>query len=404
MAQSKKLKVLWTLRSLDAGGCEMFTILLIPVLAQYFDISLLLTDSEGILFQQAIESGIKILKTDMRGKLNRKRIREGARFLAEYSPDIVHTQSFSNNFCVRIASILAKVPIIITHYHTMPAPRYTQELIKKEIRLLPTTDRSLFVTQASSNQFWDLIKSKVAEKERERLEVVKDAVDIVKLRNSASDEEVNAIRRLYILQDDARIIGTIARLHPVKNIEAFIYAASILYKKYPSLKCFVVGEGEKEYREKLQLLVNQLGLENVIIFTGFQENVGAYLRLFEVSVLTSHYEGLPRVIIESYAVGTPVVASYVPGMNEILNDGKEGFLADANNPQHLAERINWLLENNELRKKCGEQAKLTSEEFALKPYTEKICLLYDTSASAPYPSVQWEKKKYRMKYFLTRRI
>lgn len=404
MPERKKIKVLWSYRRFGVGGSETSALSIFPLLSEHFDITVLLTSGVGTLVPKAKELGIKVVTADMKGKLNRKRIAQGARFIAELAPDIVHIHSFDNHFMVRIAAILAGVPIIFTHHHTLPAQRYTPKLIKREIRLLPATDRVLFVCKAAQEQYWELVKKKVKPEEKSRLMLLYDAFDIEKLRASATDENVRELRQKYSIPPEARIIGTVARIHPVKNLELLIQAVAILRKKYESLKCFIVGEGDQKYFEKIRNMSNELGLADTVIFTGFQENVSAYYKLFEVTVLTSHIEGLPRSVIESYAVGTPVVLPRMPSAEEILDERREGFFAEPGSPQKFAQRIAILLANEELRQFCGECARARSELFTLQPYAERLRFLYETLLESPPPTAAAAKKKYRLRYYLTRRV
>ncbi|MCX7766928.1 MAG: glycosyltransferase, partial [Candidatus Sumerlaeia bacterium] len=171
MSSARKLKVIWTYRRFGVGGSETSALSVLPKLLQHFDITILLTSGVGMLVPQARALGIPVVKADMKGKLNRQRIVQGARFIASLKPDIIHIHSFDNHFMVRIAAILAKVPIIVTHHHTLPSSRYTPKLLRYEIKLLPATDCCLFVSKAGYTQYWELVKDRCEPQQKERLHI-----------------------------------------------------------------------------------------------------------------------------------------------------------------------------------------------------------------------------------------
>ncbi len=385
---------------MGVGGSETFALSIIPLISEHFDISLIITSGAGTLVPKAREMGINVIETQMKGKLNKERIKWGKRFFQEEKPSLVHIHSFDNHFMVRIAAILAKIPIIITHHHTMPGSRYTSKLARVESRLLPATDTSIFVGKKGCEELWSLVKDRVNESVRDRLFVMHDAFDLDAIKAGASEDKVEKIRQRYNITDDTPVIGVIARLHPVKNLEMLVKVLAGLKTRYPVLKCFIVGEGDEAYKQKIELLAEEFGVRSSLIFTGFQENVPAFLKIFDATVLTSHFEGLPRCIIESYAVGTPVVATDVGCISEVLTHEREGFLVEAASADHFINQLDALLSDKELRLKLGENARIKSEEFALRPFADRICTLYDRLLTSPPPAAKKAKAKYRFRYNL----
>lgn len=128
----------------------------------------------------------------------------------------------------------------------------------------------------------------------------------------------------------------IGRLHPVKAFHKTISALGKLQDDFPSLRLKIVGDGElKPYLEKY---AQREGVEGKVDFEGFQTNVIPYYLHAKATVLTSLYEGFPNVLIESIALGTPVVAFNCPsGPSEIIIDGVNGYLVRNDDIDHLTE-------------------------------------------------------------------
>jgi glycosyltransferase involved in cell wall biosynthesis len=365
--------------------------------------TLVLTSGVGTLAPKARERGIKVLRVNMKGKLNTKRIAWGKRFLREQKPDIVHTHNLDNHFMVRTAAILARIPLVITHHHTMPGPRYKPNMVEVERRLLPATDCSIFVGQGASDQLWDMVRDYVKPEEKERFKVMFDALDIKLIREQGDISHVQKLREEFSVRPDQPVIGAVARLHPVKNLELLVRVVKTLTADFPSLRCFVVGEGDKAYLEKIITMAREHGVAENFIFTGYREDAAAFLGMFNVTVLTSNTEGLPRSIIESYALGTPVVSTRVGSIPEILTDGQEGYLTEPGSEEELVEKIGLILSSSEKRGELGEHAVKRSEIFDLGPFVERICGLYDNLLSSPPSSPRKAKSRYRLRYFFTHR-
>jgi glycosyltransferase involved in cell wall biosynthesis len=162
------------------------------------------------------------------------------------------------------------------------------------------------------------------------------------------------IRQRYGLPSGQLLIGAVANLFPRKGYEYLLEALADVRKIVPHIHCIIVGEGDEEYYEKLMNLVHERDLHSVVTFAGFQPNVLEYLADFDVVVLPSILEGFGIVLLESMAMGKPVIASRVGGIPEAVEDGVTGILVPPANSRKLAEALVVLLENSALRQSMGK--------------------------------------------------
>jgi len=168
----------------------------------------------------------------------------------------------------------------------------------------------------------------------------------------------------------------IGRLVKLKNVEAIIKAFRYVNNIYPKAKLYIVGDGSE--RRNLETLTASLNLKNNIFFTGFiPANDLQHLYNSALAVLIpSLHEGVSNVLPEALSCGTPVIATRESGAEDVITDGKEGFVVDGENPQEFANKILWMLSNHGMVKKMIKQAYVRSHDFSWTKNVEYHIELY----------------------------
>jgi len=173
------------------------------------------------------------------------------------------------------------------------------------------------------------------------------------------------------ISGNEKVVTCIASLTAHKNHRNLINAFQNIF----NAKLLIVGEGP--LREELEDLVQNLSLTDRVSFLGIRQDVGRIFSASEICVLSSTREGLGLSLIEAQRAGIPSVATDIGGIPEVIDDGVNGFLVESDNPEELAEKINFLLENDEKRKVMGQAAREKFlEKYELKKYVDKLILLY----------------------------
>ncbi len=128
------------------------------------------------------------------------------------------------------------------------------------------------------------------------------------------------------------------RLTIAKGFDVLLTAFALLCKKRPEARLIVLGEGPE--RRALEKMRDDLGLQDSVDFPGFVRNPFSYMKMADVFVLSSRWEGLPNVLIQAIACGVTVVSTNCPsGPDEILDGGKYGYLVSVENPVELSEKM-----------------------------------------------------------------
>lgn len=218
---------------------------------------------------------------------------------------------------------------------------------------------------------------KLGIKPKQKIVTVYNGVDLNKLDfllpEQAREKVLGEIERKE--KDKDCLLGTIANLYPSKGLEYLITSANALIKKNPRIVFVVIGEGEE--REKLEKLIEKYDLKNNFFLIGAIPEAYKYLKAFDIFVLSSVKEGLPWTILEAMAAETPIVATKVAGIPEVLEDKSSGLLVESKNPKQLAKAIKRLLDNKELKKKLANQArKRVEEKLGLQKMVDNIEKLF----------------------------
>ena len=184
----------------------------------------------------------------------------------------------------------------------------------------------------------------------------------------------------YMLNySDDRYIYFTGRWVKQKGLQYLIKAYSMLSSELQDEFGLVIG-GFGPEKENLEALVSKLGIKNRVIFLPWIPNSDFIKKIASCSVyaMPSFYEGLPVALLEAMALGKPVIASNIPGIHEVITHGRDGFLFKAGNVSQLKEYLELLLEDEELRKRIGKNARKTVEEkYTFEKVADSYLKLYE---------------------------
>lgn len=287
-------------------------------------------------------------------------------------PDIVHCHSSKAGVLGRIAAKLLNVKQI---YYT-PHAYYFQSPgvsgLKKIIYIKIEKFLSKFATTKTIN---------VSKGERDlAIEYLGDTNKNIVIYNGIeknfelNDDDIKKIKHRYCINDEY-IISNVARVDEQKNPKKFIEIAKEISEKYESCKFIYAGDGE--LLEECRKLVKNYKLQDRILFIGFCENTYELMKISDICLSTSRYEGLPYSLIETCQAGVPIVATNVTGNNEIIEHLKNGFLFEQDNIKEAVEIILNLI-NNKYKMNGLKQSslKIFNDRFRLDNMIEEYQNLY----------------------------
>ncbi|MCV2348730.1 glycosyltransferase [Paucibacter sp. Y2R2-4] len=148
-----------------------------------------------------------------------------------------------------------------------------------------------------------------------------------------------------------------ARFARQKDQPSLIRALGLLKAQGLSPKLYLAGSGKASYRAAAQTLVSELGLQEQVVFLGHHGDMPGLLMSQQIFVLSTHYEGMPLALVEAMAAGCACVASLVPGVEGVLEDGVNGLLVPESDPPALAQALARLLKSPAYAAELGRQAR-----------------------------------------------
>ena len=288
------------------------------------------------------------------------------RKLTMLQADIVHTFLLTASLYGRLAAMLARVPIIIgteVNIYEQKNPWH----IKAERWLMGKTDRVVVSAESVRDFYVEQVGA-----DRERIDVVYNAVDWAQLGSTATREE---IRTGFGIPADAPLAGIIARLTEQKA-HAHLFQAMASTPGLARLQLLVVGDGH--LRASLEKQVVDLRLDDRVHFLGARRDLGNILSAIDLFVMPSLWEGLPLSMVLAMGAALPVVATRVAGIPEVVHDGETGLLVPPADPAALGAALEKLVQSPELRARIGAAARTFAlPRFGVDGYVASITGLYD---------------------------
>ena len=158
-------------------------------------------------------------------------------------------------------------------------------------------------------------------------------------------------------------IAYVGRLEPYKKVDVLLRAVARLVDRFPDAEVVVIGRGSD--RPRLERVAGEVGIAGRTRFTGFVEDAERDRLLAEsrVCVCPSAKEGWGLTVIESNAVGTPVVATHAPGLRDAVRDEETGFLVAEGDVVGFADRIGRLLADDALAEQMSRDAVAWARRF-----------------------------------------
>lgn len=308
--------------------------------------------------QRMEAAGVKLIYLDKKMGLDVSMVPKLVRVMKAERPEVVHTHLDVIKYAVAAAKITGVKKCIHTVHNVAEeeAEGLAQKLINKfyfslgwssPVALSPKVQKTIL-------DFYGLPENRVP--------VIFNGIDLSRCH----------VKSDYTAGDPVTLIH-VGRFNHQKNHRGLLDAFSMLLQQQPDCRLRLLGDGE--LREETEAYARELGIWEKVDFLGSQSNVYPFLHDADVFLLPSHFEGMPMTIIEAMGTGLPVVASQVGGVPDMLRQDVSGLLVPCD-AKAVCDACARLVQDQELRRKLGENARTDSERFSAGYMARRYCEEY----------------------------
>jgi glycosyltransferase involved in cell wall biosynthesis len=387
------IKVCHIITKLELGGAQQNTLFTVQHLNRQKFLPSLITNPEGVLvaethrFSDISTFYIPELVREIRPYLDvtaLARIRTillRERLATPDIPILVHTHSSKAGIVGRWAAKMAGIPNIIHSVHGFGFHPYQSFLTRGlyiALERLTARVTSYFIAVSQANIRTGVQAGIFSES---CVSLIRSGIDIARFRQVGEQSEAELLhmrerlmRQLRIPQHK-KVVGMVACFKPQKAPLDFIRVMRRVADKIPDAHAIMAGDGA--LRPQIEALVTELGLESAISLVGWRDDIPELMALCRVVVLTSRWEGLPRVCPQAMAVGRPIVATSVDGIPEAVHHGKNGFLVSPGQIDEMAQHLIFLLSHPERAHEMGLAGQRLADEFDIHRMVTQQEALYE---------------------------
>lgn len=369
----KKIKVLNIISDTNIGGAGKCVI----TYCNNYDkdkFEIIVAMPKNSLLKSEIEKAkVRVIELDgLRDKsLDISAIRKIRKIIKEEKPDIVHTHA---SLSARIAAKqYKKCKIVYTRHCDFPISSiYKYKIVKKINGLLNQclTDKVIATSEQAKENL---------EKQGINSKIITTILNGVTKMPETTLEEKNQIKEKYSIKSYDIVVGYLARIEELKGHKYFIEAAKIVSentnKKY---KFLIMGSGS--YEDEAKELVHKLGLDDVVIFTGFIKDVHEMLNIVDIQINASYLSETTNLsLLEGMSLGIPTVATKCGGTPKMIEEFENGILVEKADANSLAQGIINIIKDEEKFQYMKKRSKeIYEERYTSKVYARNIEKVYES--------------------------
>jgi len=386
----RPLRVCQIITKLEVGGAQATVVATAAHLAADPEVDVVTLagiedDSGGVLWRRARDLGLDVravpaLRRSVRPIADLRAVQQLRRALREIAPDVVHTHSSKAGVLGRLAASAEGLPVVHTIHGWSsicgdqgPAARagvvgIERWLGRRTARLVVVTevDRTIGLAAGIGREDqYTLVRSPL------------DAADAAAARRSRAESRAG-----LDLGPDDFVVGSVARLAAPKDPFTLLRAFGRLSSARPTSMLVLIGGGPLE--DALRVEATAAGMADRVRFVGSHPRAAQLVGAFDVAVLASRWEGLPRTIVEAAAARIPIVANCVGGVGDIVEDGISGWCFPVGDDRALTVALGRILDDPAGTARMVDVAEHRVQgEFGIDAVTDQLSDLWRLAAAAP---------------------
>ena len=364
---SRRLKVMLLVPTLDQSGAEKQLVLLACRLPpDEFDVHVVALTRSGPLAKELADHGVRLTVLGKKWKFDPFTFWRLRKLIQSEQPDILHTWLFAANAYARLIvgrRMSHRLKIVVSE-RCVDVWKSGWQLWLDQ-KLIGRTDRLIGNSHAVA-EFYRSIGYPA-----DIVRVIHNGISIPE--NVTTDRE--ALLAELEIPVGSPVIGFIGRMARQKRGEDIVFAMALVAILRPDAHLLMIGEGPE--RDKLMKFARDIGIDNLVRFTGHRADAAKFLSVMDVFWLASDFEGLSNSLMEAMAAGVPCIASDIPPNRELVVDGETGFLVRVGDRVGFQQFTDRLLSDAELARRLGDAGReRMRREFNIDSMVDAHAKLY----------------------------
>jgi len=349
--------------SLGPGGAEKLIVDMAPIMVEKgYDVEVVILSSYKDVFSTLLtKNNIKVtFLSDTKNYWSLLNLYKLYKVLR--SKDIVYTHVVHAQYFTALISLFlpSSIKLVTTEHSTHNRRRNKKIFYFIERFIYSKYDKVIAITQQVKLNLINHLQ-----KEDDKIIVIENGINLEMIKSAKA---IN--RKEFNYSDNDILIVMIGRFSPAKDQKTLIKAMSHLDDNY---KLLLIGEGE--LMDENKKLVKHLNIADKVNFLGFRNNIPELIKMCDIGVLSSHWEGQPLSVIEIMASGIPFVGSRVAGITELAEN--YGVLFEEHNEYECAEVISKLAIDNEYYKAIVDKCLKRSEDYSVHKMVDKYLNIFN---------------------------
>ncbi|HEY1508493.1 MAG TPA: glycosyltransferase [Solirubrobacteraceae bacterium] len=378
---ARRIRVLYMIGFLsDNGGAERFALGLATHLPRdrFEPWVCAPRGAEPLALEALAEAGIPFIDLGRKAKWDVYRLAGLFGVVRRHRFDVVHTHMFGSNLWGTLTAATCRVPVVIAQEHTWSyeGSRWRVWLDRHVIGRLAT--RFVAVSRNDAEQMVEI----------EKIPTRKVTYIPTAYLRQAGDGLPHDLRTELGLPAGAPLYGSASNMRPQKALEVMLDAHVLIREQIPDAHLVLAGGGPA--LPALQQHARELSIEDSAHFLGVRSDVDSMIRCLDVAAMSSDFEGMPLFALECFANGTPLVATAVGGLTEIVDDGRTGLLVPPRRPDLLAGAITELIRDPARRERLATAATAELSAYDIDTIAGRWATLYEQLLGDASPATETE--------------
>jgi glycosyltransferase involved in cell wall biosynthesis len=367
-----EMKILHIINTLGKGGAEKLLVQTLPAYNKEdgWEVTLLQITSRNVVPEYTEElkaAGVTIHTLGEKSVYDPSNILLLRRFLRKYNYDVIHVHIFPAMYWVPLAMTFKnnKAKLVFTEHNT-----YNRRWDKWYFK---AADKYIYHKYEAIVAITDDVKKNLSQWQpgiKNRIQTIFNGINIASFKDVKAADRASLLSSLSIPENAALLMMT-ARFDKQKNHKAIIESMAILPENYYLL---LAGDGPE--RGNMEALATSLDVAGRVKFLGFRADVLSLMKSTDVNILSSNYEGLSGVTLESLCSGKPFLGSDVTGIQNVVPDQR--FLFENNNTAQLAQKIKQIVSDPSLATAMSVTGQEFVKDFDINKMVAKHIALYNS--------------------------